>query len=216
MPQNTFAGPVARRRGAGSRGPAEAQLRVVTSTTDLRGYRPPGGRHADRGAIHRAGLPGSPFHRGQAQLRAGPGQGGRLGVRRAGSRNRLDAAADRRRPQPQDPARRFGLRRRLEGHPGDRRPHRQRGPEPGRRARAGQSRTTGSIPPTAGGSPGCSGTSSPSSTRPAPRRTPPTPRLRKPARRRRAGLGRRSGEDQGQAGGGLAHQLALLRACTPA
>ena len=194
------------------RAPRDAQLKVVTSTTDLYDIAKAVGGDKITAHAHRRGLSGPALHRGEAELRAPAPQRRRVGVRRPRSRDRLDAAAARRRAQPEDPPGRLGLRRRLarrsacstsprgnvdrsqgDVHPlGN--PHYWLDPENGRRiARLFQAKFSRARSEERGGV----------------RRE--REGVRGAARRGRAGLGSRSRDDQGQAGRRLAHELALLR-----
>ena len=92
------------------------------------------------------------------------------------------------------------------------RPTGQHRSQHGGRARAWATRTTGSIRRTAGASRGCSRRSSPSSIRRTPQRTTRTRAgVRGEAQRGGDRMGRRPRDDPGQADRRLAHELALLR-----
>jgi hypothetical protein len=91
------------RGAAGARArAADAQLKVVTSTTDLYDIARGGRRRQDHGVAHRRRVSGPALHRGKAELRSAASQRRRLGVRRPRSRDRLDAAAAGRRAQSED------------------------------------------------------------------------------------------------------------------
>ena len=101
-----------------------------------RGARARGRRRQGVGRGAGQGLPGPALRRGQAELRPQAAQRRSPGRGRARARGRLAAAAHHAEPQPEDPARRRGLPRRL-----------AHGADPGRSRRPGDARDGRRAPP---------------------------------------------------------------------